>query len=427
MFKNFLYTGAQSKFVLNVAQTFSTRMFMYAVSVASTVLTARALGPEGRGIFAVALAVGTIGYQVGNIGFITTNTYFASRDRTALPYLFGNSLVIALVAGGLLSLAAGLAFSIFPGAAPLVGTIRVLALGYIPLGIAYYLLLNILPGIGEIKSFNFVEAVNRVLSVIFICLVLLFGLVKPGYVFGAVIAALGSSVVLVMAILVRRLNTLPAPSLSRFLKMAPYGFKAYFSALFVFLILRVDLLMVKQLLGEGPAGLYSISSALAELLCTLPLVTGTLLFPKLSSMDCDVEKRKLTLKVCITMGLIVSATCGAATLAAGPFIRLIFGEAFLPAVPAFVWLMPRVIFMTVSIFLINYFSSAGMTPVAVYSPALALIVNIALNIKLIPAMGLIGASISSDIALGLVFLICAVHFKLIKTGGGQGHQKYSYD
>jgi O-antigen/teichoic acid export membrane protein len=59
-----------------------------------------------------------------------------------------------------------------------------------------------------------------------------------------------------------------------------------------------------------------------------------------------------------------------------------------------------------------------MPMVVVYSPLLALLVNVTVNLRLVPAMGFVGASISSSVAYGLMLAMSVlyVHFRLLRGG-----------
>jgi Na+-driven multidrug efflux pump len=57
----------------------------------------------------------------------------------------------------------------------------------------------------------------------------------------------------------------------------------------------------------------------------------------------------------------------------------------------------------------NYFASIGMPMIVVYSPGMATILNIVLNMKLTPLLGIVGTSISSVIAYGLMMIFSLVY------------------
>jgi Na+-driven multidrug efflux pump len=64
----------------------------------------------------------------------------------------------------------------------------------------------------------------------------------------------------------------------------------------------------------------------------------------------------------------------------------------------------------------NFFASCGMPMIVVYSPLIALLVNVSANLWLVPRMGFVGASISSTIAYGLMLLMSMLYirFRLLR-------------
>src|SRR5260370_22178301 len=120
----------------NVLETYGTRVLLIAVGLATTVLVSRVLGPMGRGLFAVAVVIGAIGVQFGNLGLHASNTYYVAKDRDLLPALIGNTLVISFGIGGLGALVCWVVFAFWPAIAPLQGILLVLALAWIPFGLA---------------------------------------------------------------------------------------------------------------------------------------------------------------------------------------------------------------------------------------------------------------------------------------------------
>ena len=70
-----------STFLLNVAETLLTRIVMIPIGLITSVILARVLGPEGRGLYAVAATISAIGEQFGNFGLHASNTYYVARDK----------------------------------------------------------------------------------------------------------------------------------------------------------------------------------------------------------------------------------------------------------------------------------------------------------------------------------------------------------
>ena len=110
----------------------------------------------------------------------------------------------------------------------------------------------------------------------------------------------------------------------------------------------------------------------------------------------------------VLVGVVMAAAAAAAGLLASPLISFLYGSAFLPAAPAFQWLLPGIVALSVSTILMNYGGAIGMPRVTWVAPSLGFVANVTFNLWLIPAAGIVGASLSSTIAYGLVAMLAAV-------------------
>ncbi len=398
-----------SDFVRKVSETFVTKILLIGIGMATSVIVARILGPEGRGLYAVAGTIGALGVQFGNLGLHASNTYSVARDKSLLPALIGNTLFISFVFGGLGAFSAWSLFSVWPNLAPVHGLLLTLAFLWIPFGLAYMLLQNILLGIQEVRAYNKIEVMLQIFSLILISATVVFHIVTAETIFSAGLIALVFGLVLAVWRLKPYLSRRPTLSPTLFKEHVSYGIKAYSAAFFAFIVLRIDLLMVKYMLGVEQAGYYSIAVTMADMLFMLPSVIGMILFPQLSSKPNNQERWRITKRVGLWVALAMLILTNFSSLLAAPVVQLLFGKAFLPAVPAFVWLMPGIFFLSINIIYMNYFASIGMPLITVYSPGIAAIVNILLNMKLIPAAGVVGASISSTLSYGLMLIASMVY------------------
>jgi O-antigen/teichoic acid export membrane protein len=399
------HVAAKGKLLRDVLETYGTRVILIAIGLAVTVIGARVLGPVGRGLFAVATAIGAIGVQFGNLGLHASNTYYVAKNRDLLPALVGNTLVISFGVGGFGAVLVWIVFSTWPSLAPLRGSLLVLALAGIPFGLAYLLLQNLLLGIQQLRAYNQIELVSKSVGLALICLVVYVGQTRVEAIFTATLAALMLSCLWVLWRLRGFLRSPAVPSWAVFTNNIGLGMKAYLIAFFGFLLLRIDLLIVKYLIGPKPAGYYSISETMAENMLTLPVVLGTILFPKLSEMICNEEKLELTKKVALVTVVLMAPMIAIASVFAKPLVHLAFGEAFLPAVPAFVWLMPGTFFLGIEIVLVQYLNSLGFPRVIVLAWLLVALLNIGTNLWAIPAYGITGAAIVSTVSYFLIFIV----------------------
>ena len=391
----------------NVFESYGTRVLVVAVTFATAVVIARELGPSGRGFYAVAAAVGAIGVQFSNLGLHLSNTYYVAKDRALLPALIGNTLAVVFVAG-VVTVLTGVGLVFWQKLSPVHGTLLILALASVPVGLAYLLTQGLLLGVNEVRAYNQIECGSKLLVLALICIPALVHLGTVELFFG--LTLLSVLLGFLWALLrLRRVSTEPLElSLTVFRQSIGTGINAYVILFFGFLVLRIDLLMVKYMLGATEAGYYSISQILAENTMMFPVVLGSLLFPKLSALKGREEKLQLANKAVLATAALMLPAVVIGALAAGPIISIAFGRSFLPAVAPFVWLMPGTYFLGIETVMVQLLNSEGFPPIIVAAWIADTVVNVAVNFWAIPRYGITGASIVSSVCYFLIFLLVSV-------------------
>ncbi len=353
------------------------------ITFATAVVIARELGPTGRGLYAVAVTVGAIGAQFGNLGLHASNIYYVAKDRGLLPALIGNTLAVVFVACIVAALG-GIGFAFWPNASPVHGTLLLLSLASVPVGLAYLLTQGLLLGVNEVRAYNNIECGGKLLALMLICVLALAQGSTVELFFGATLSSVMATFLWALLRLRRVSEKPPRLSWTVFRQSIGLGSRAYTIAFFGFLLLRIDLLMVKYMLGATEAGYYSISQVLAENTMMFPVVVGLLLFPKLSAIKAREEKLQLANKaLLVPAGLMLPAVVIAAAVAA-PIISMAFGRNFLPAISPFVWLMPGTYFLGLETVMVQLLNSEGFPPIIVVAWIVDTIVNVALNFWAIP-------------------------------------------
>ncbi|NIQ01741.1 MAG: oligosaccharide flippase family protein [Nitrospinaceae bacterium] len=385
-----------------VAETFSTRIFLIFASLITSILVARSLGPEGRGLYALALTIGMIGVQFSNLGLHSSNTFYIAREPGLMPALLGNSLAVSFVVGGICSLVGAVLFYLFPEAAPVQGDLLFLALAWIPFGLAFLLTQNLLIGIQEMRSFNKIEIANKSAAIILILILIGAGKSSAETLFSCGLAAMILSLFLVIKSLRRHLARSPHISMETFKNNLPYGIKSYLGSFIAFLLLRIDLLMVDHLMGKRETGLYDIAINLGEMVYLFPLVVSTVLFPKLSALKDVREKWQLSKNVGKGLLIVMVGLCALAAAVAHPAVHILYGKAFLGCIPVFIILVLSKFVMSVNSIYSNFVASIHVPWSLIPFGLLVLGVNVALNWILILKMGILGAALASVVSFALL-------------------------
>ncbi len=392
-----------STFAQQVAETFGTRVFLILINAVNTILIARLLGPEGRGQYAVAIAVAAIGAQVLSLGLQSANTYFVARDRTLLNGLTSNSLALGVVVALLGVLTFGV-FAAVPGAAPIGLGLMALAIATVPPMLLTLNLRHLLLGIGEVRDYNLIDLIAGVSGVTITLVLALAGAATPASLLAVAIAvgAIGAGVA--MRGLRPHLGALPRPSAQLLRRAGAYGFRVYLATGFGLLVLKSDLLVIQFEDGSEASGLYSVASSFADMLWLLPSVIGAILFPRLSAATDLGRQWSLTLKTVRWTLLGFVPILAVTALVAEPVIRIMFGSDFEGAAPALRILCAAILFYGVTSILSQFLAARGLPWVVVVVWALGFVLNLGLNLALVPSMGIEGAALASLIAYAGVFV-----------------------
>ena len=393
-----------SDFVSKILKTVSTRISLIVVGFITSIIIARTLGPEGRGMFAMAVTLGAFGVQFTNLGLHGSNTYYGSRDANLLPPLLGNSLTVSFTLGTLVSLLAGLFFWLYPSLAPVQGTLLLMALAWVPFGLAYLLFQSLLLAVDDFRTYNRVELATKLFYFSILGAIVFFDQVTPETVFGGALLALLIRFAWSYFNLSARIHHATTCSIALFRKSMRYGIKSYFGSLFSFFLFKIDLLMINSMLGTKEAGYYDIAINLAVIVYLLPEVVSVILYPKLCAVKETPEKWKIARQTGFWLAGIMLAICILAGILAKPAIGLLFGNAFLPSVLPFLILIVCKYILTLNLIFNNFIVSIHIPWASVPFSFCLVLLNIVLNLVMIERYGMVGAAWATTISFGTLTL-----------------------
>lgn len=408
--QRFFVRFINSEFLRKIAVLFVTRILVSGIGVLAGALITRFLGPEGRGILAVATTVTGVVAQFGNFGLHSFSVYRVAKDKLVLPALLMNGILISVVWGSAALLVLYIAQRIGALDLPFPPFTLLLSLVAASVSLIYLFSGSLLVGVMDIHAYSTIELATRILSIALSFLLVIMGMATVDIL---LMAGLGTAI-LTCLLFTFRLNShvsLKGAKLNfdLFRDGFSYGLKAYVAALFAFLVIRVDLLMVEHLLGITEAGYYSVAVSMADWVYMLPVAIGTVLFPKLSAFDSDSLRWQMTRRTAIAVSIMISIGAGLVAFLSPWIVELLYGSEFAQVAPAVSWLMPAIIFLSINTVFMNYFASIGMPWIAVYSPGVALLVNVVLNLLLLPQMGIVGASLASAVSYGLMLIFSLIY------------------
>lgn len=389
----------------DASQTMAVEIWSISLGLALSILLARTLGPEGNGLYALALLLPTTMAQMLNLGVAPANIYFVGRGEIPLVRAlrtttwFGAILgLVGLVLAPLIVHYRGAQW--FPGVPP---SLMLLAFAAYPIGLfqAYYV--TLLTAVKDFRRYNRTLAIMPTVTIVFAA-IFIFPL-QMG-VAGAVLAyLLGQGAGTLMSRISLRTHLKAAEDSqdgegwwAYGKRCIRYGWKAHLSNILAFVNYRADVFLVNLFLNPALVGIYFVAVQVAERLWLPSKVLSTVLLPRMAEMHATSDTRKITP---LMSRLVLWATvviCLFVAAVATPVIKLLFGDAYLASIPPLLWLLPGIALASSSRIVANDFAARGRPEWNSWLSAAVLGVNILANIVLIPRWGLNGAAIATTIS-----------------------------
>ena len=199
-----------------------------------------------------------------------------------------------------------------------------------------------------------------------------------------------------------------------------YGFRVFLSSLFIMLLIRADIVLIKHFLDFSEVGIYSLAAHIVDFIQIASNLVGGLLFAKLSDIEDDISKWLLLKKTLLIFFFFITLANLGFGLIGKPVMQIMFGADFVPVYYVYFWLMPAAYGLSFGSLFNNYLNSKGFPIISIILPAIALVLNITLNMLLIPTMGINGAALATSISYFLWFLLI-VYFEQRDSKGKMLH------
>jgi O-antigen/teichoic acid export membrane protein len=394
-------------FTKNAAITAVTRIFIFLFSLCTTIIIARILGPEGKGIYSLAVLLPAMIMKFTNLGIGPATVYYVAKREFPEGMVFGNNIILSLILG-ILSMIIGAGIIvlfhniIFPGVKPLY---LFYALILAPLTILNTNILHILLGKQYMVRYNIMSFLYAFVLFISVTLCLI---VFRLHILGLIIATVVALSLVDSILVVHRINDTRVISFvlnkNYVSKTIGFGLPSNVSNILTYMNYRFDMLLVSAFMTPTAVGLYSVSVGVVEQSWLLSSSAGTVLFPRISNERNEQVKRELTPFICRNIIFITTLIAIALYFTSPWLIQLLFSNKFTQAVAPLRILLPGIVALSGWHLLYNDIAGRGKPHLNVYVNLVAVTVNILLNIFLIPRYGIRGAALATTISYSTAFI-----------------------
>jgi O-antigen/teichoic acid export membrane protein len=403
----------------NIFLSGSFRIAIMMLSFLAGWISTRYLGAELKGKYSYLVTLGGFIWTIFDLGLYRSYPYLIRKSPDKINNLYSWALLTFLLETIVLS-ALGLGFmSFWSHIFNYTFTVLYMALfvGFITLTKLFMQLLSLYMGLDKILDHSLALFFNSALCF------LMFGIgyfaLKHWDRLAYVLISTVSALLLGSGYLILRHNwggLLRLINLRYIGAAYKFGIRVFLSSLFVMLLIRSDIVLIKHFLGYKDVGVYSIAAHIVDVLQMVSNLVGGLLFVKLSDTKDDITSWILMKKMLMLFSFFLTAA-NLLFIIIGKFVlRELFGLQFVPSYSAYLWLIPASYGLSFGSLFNNYLNARGFPIISIILPAAALVLNVGLNLLIIPAWGIIGASISTSIAYLLWFFLILFYEQGVTKG-----------
>lgn len=388
-----------------------------ALALVASTITARLLGPSGKGYYSTLVLLGGIFVVLFSAGLGEAAIILAGRGQTTITTATSATMLatvgLSVVGGATFVLVASAVLGADTGnhrAAVLFGGLLT------AINVHYNTMVGFLlckERVVAVAGLAILAAAGSTAA-----LPILIAAVDLG-VAGAVLASVVGSGVAVVAtvVLVRRSNLPIRPRWVRgYLRAAlRYGCSLQVSNLLVMMTARLDLVLLFRFADAFDAGGYSVALTIGTIVATVPTALSYASFPRVAVLD-DEAAETLTAQL-FRVGVVAAVVLGGVVAVLAPSaIPLVFGSEFRGAVVPTLLLVPGGVLFSGQWILCRAAAARGNTRPLLVSFVVSCATMVALDLVMIPAWRSNGAALASLVASGVGL---GVSFLYYRRSGGQ--------
>ena len=407
--------AARKGFASNLITVLGGQIACALIALAVEILYARLLGPEGRGQISLCLMAIAFGVLLGGLGGeIPMVIWTADANRRSAGRIF------AILFWGLLGSVISSSLWIYinstwhpeflKGVTPL---LAILVLATIPVNIFLGYLMAALTGLERFGTRVGLALVDQVVGLlVFVILIVMFGrkteFALLGSLSGSLIGAGVAAALLLKGFLgnFRELR-LAREDLSSALSL---GLRGQLGNIATFFNYRLDVFIVNYFLDPAQLGIYAVGVVVSEALWQIPNAAALALFPR-TARTIDQGAAEFTCRVVRQVFVIACVSGLALGLVAPIAIPLVFGARFAPSIPVIFWILPGTVALSLAKVISADLAARGKPQYSSIFAVVSLVATLALDLILIPRMGIQGAALASSSAYFLQSVLLAVTLK----------------
>jgi len=409
------------RLVRDAAYNAGRQIFTIVLGIGKSVLLARGLGVAGLGNYAVIVLFPFLLETFLNSGVQSAFVYFCAKNRATLrqviQHVVSFSIVVSLlttVIGAVVILSAH--EIVFPGISR---NLLLLAILISPLNIARVNFQSVFQGLEDFKTANIITVVSDAIIVLATAVFLWWLHLDVRGALYAIMIGKTVGIVLPMLILAARFGGIRIlqPALSRQFtsEVVNYSLRSQLYATSYMLHSRVDVLLLNMLSQPILVGIYELAVRTSEQLWTVSHGVASVIMPRIASLgetDASSQITSFIARYVLWISVIGAILLG---LISTPILTLVYGIEFRTAAVILRWLLPGIVLLGTGRIIAEDLAGRGRPQINAIHSTFGVIINIVVNILLIPRFGPVGAAIATSLSYSVIYALSIIAFSRLTS------------
>lgn len=399
-------------FLKDIFGILSSNVFAIIIGLLISIIIARVLGPEGKGVFTSLTVIPTIIVSFAALG-IRRASIFHIGKKTHPENTIVSAVIIILAASSTIGIIGSiLAFKYIANPAFSVLMI-ILTTAVIPFRLSTIYIGGIFIGKENFRFANLLRWIQPFINLVLL-IILVWGM-KLG-ITGAIVAILSGSIIAFVIAFIK-INKHFSINITKGLKavkdMLKLGVMYAISLVILQLIYKIDILILQELSSMKEVGYYSTAVNISEQIWQLPVALGVIIMSRSAN-----EKKPGDYNNSVALLLRFSIISGLAAWAVLYFIApiiipLLYGKEFAPASSILQTILPGIVLFIIFRILDSRLNGIGKPIVAICTVIPALVINVILNYLWIPKYGGHGAAMATNVSYGVATILMVISYMKI--------------
>ena len=391
--------------VRNVKLVFVANALILFCGVVTSLLSAWALGPAGRGDLLVVTLWPPVCALLVTFGLDQAHRYWVAKDPDCASTLFSNAIFFALTVGPITVALSELVIPHVVGErSPEVMRLVRIYLVNIPAALIQFLMIGLLEGSRRFGWAGASRLLFFVVQAVAYFFLWFYGRLTVESAALTLVAAQFGAMFLSLFAVMRELKPRWRPSWSSWKAALGYSVRDYPGIMADFTTLRLDQLLLGGMASSAAIGLYFIAVRLSEMVTILASSIADALMPEVAASEVDRAERLLGRSLRLTLYTHLLALVPL-WIGAPYALRYVYGAGFLGATLTLrILLIASVVLSAGGIMIsgLRGFGNPGLATVARLASAVVTVISLLL---LLPRLGIVGAAVASLLGYSMTMFI----------------------